>query len=84
MADPTQQPRKMVKSVKLVDVALVIYEDPTGVEHTQFAYVGDQTVVLLDGRGLGYSNRPDPGGVANRQLRNEVLEGLNRSVPQEG
>jgi hypothetical protein len=76
--NPLAKPRT-VQSAKLVDLALVSYIDPDGGEHTQLCVVGDNTVIMLDGRGLGYSNRPDSSGIAAAWLRDEVLKALNKA-----
>jgi hypothetical protein len=78
--NPQAKPRT-VQSAKLVDLALVSYTDPDGAEHSQLAVVGEKTVIMLDGRGLGYSVRPDPSGVASAWLRDEILKALNKEVP---
>lgn len=83
MADPTNLPRT-VQSAKLVDLAIVSYTDNDGTQHSQLMVIGDKTVIMLDGRSLGYSTRPEPAGIAGRWLRDEVLKSLGKEVPTEG
>ncbi len=77
MADQNQQPQPMtVTSAKEVKLAVVTYRDQDNQEHTQLMVVGDSTVIMLDGRGLGYSTRPEPGGIANKRIADAVIAAL--------
>ena len=83
MTGQTPTPRT-VQSAKLVDLAIVSYTDNDGTQHSQLFVIGDKTVIMLDGRSLGYSTRPEPSGIAGRWLRDEVLKALGKEIPQEG
>lgn len=80
----TQSPPRTVQSAKLVDLAIVSYTDNEGMQHSQLFVVGDKTLIMLDGRSLGYSTRPEPAGIAARWLRDAVLQSLGKELPKEG
>jgi hypothetical protein len=87
MSDQTQTPQpapRTVQSAKLVDLAIVSYTDHEGQSHSQLFVVGEKTAIMLDGRTLGYSTRPEPAGIAGRWLRDEILKALKKEVPTEG
>lgn len=81
MAEQTQTTPRTVQSAKLVDLAIVSYTDNDGISHSQLMVVGANTVIMLDGRGLGYSTRPEPGGIAAAWLKDAVLKALEMQKP---
>ena len=70
------QQTKTVLSAKLVDLALVSYIDNDGAQHTQLCIVGEHNTIMLDGRALGYSKTPDPGGMASPWLHEAAKKAL--------
>lgn len=77
MAEPAiqLQPRT-VQSAKLVNLAIVSYTDVDGAQRTQLCVLGDKTVLMLDSKGIGISNRSEPSGVAANWLKDAVFETL--------
>ena len=68
----TAAPRTVL-SAKTVELAIVSYTDVEGMERTQLCVVGDKTVLMLDSKGLGISNRGEPSGVAAPWLRDALF-----------
>lgn len=62
-----------VQSVQKVGLAVVSFTDQENQGHTQLMVIGDNTVLMLDGRALGYSTRPEPAGIANKLLAEAVI-----------
>lgn len=78
---PIPQPPspRTVTSVKVVKLALVSYIDNDGLEHTQLAVLGDNTVLLGSGKEFNLSGlRTEPSGVATGWLRDGVLATVNK------
>lgn len=77
----TQSERPLPKSVqaaKLVDLALITYTDDSGLRQSQLAVVGDNSVHLISGRLLGFSETTTQQGQAAEWLRKAVFEKLGR------
>ncbi len=86
MPEQTRQPLlpRTVRSAKFVKMAVVEYADPDGTERAQFAVVGDNTLVLVNGNPLGITNnRNEPAGVASKWLRDAVFKALGLEVPKD-
>ena len=75
----TAAPRTVL-SAKIVEVAIVSYTDVEGMEQTQLCVVGDKTVLMLDSKGLGISQRGEPSGVAAPWLRDSLFKMMGRTV----
>lgn len=75
---PSQNPPRTVTAAKIVKLALVTYTDEYGVEVTQPAMVGDNTVVLLDATTFGFGRVRTPQGPASEWVRTGVLKVLNQ------
>ena len=62
-----------------MDLALVSYVDQNGNEVTQFAIVGDNTVVLIDRKEMGIAGQErTPSGFATGWLRDGILVKMGR------
>jgi hypothetical protein len=57
---------------------LISYSDGTGNETTQFAIVGDNTVMLLDSRTLVGAESRTPTGFATGWLKDSILAGAKK------
>ena len=73
MPDQTSAEPRTVLSAKTVELAIVSYTDVEGLERTQLCVIGDKTVLMLDSKGLGISNRGEPSGVAAPWLRDALF-----------
>lgn len=74
-------PPKTVRSVRPVDMVLVSYVDQNGVEVNQFAFAGDNTVLLIDRKEMGIASQErTPSGYATGWLREGILKAMGRKV----
>jgi hypothetical protein len=71
---------RTVLSAKIVELAIVSYTDVEGMERTQLCVIGDKTVLMLDSKGLGISNRAEPSGVAAPWLRDALFKMMGKTV----
>ena len=69
---------RTVVAAKPVQLALVTYFDEYGMQQTQLAVVGDNTVHMLDGKTTGFSNLSTPSGRATEWLRDGVFASLGK------
>jgi hypothetical protein len=69
-----------VVGAKPVELALVTYYDDSGMEQTQLAVVGDNTVHLLDGKSTGFSANTTHQGRAADWLKEGIFKALGRKV----
>jgi hypothetical protein len=76
------QPRTVI-SAKKVEMALIEYKDNDGIVKTQLAVIGDQSVLLADGRSFGLTVKADPTGVGSKWLRDGVFKVLGKAIPKE-
>jgi hypothetical protein len=78
--EPQEQqfPPNTVQSTKKVDLALISYSDGTGQQVTQFAIVGDNSVLLLDSKELVGAEGRTPTGFATGWLKDGVLANIRR------
>jgi hypothetical protein len=65
-----------VKDVKIVKLAFVSYTGNDGKEMLQLCVVGDNRVLLLDGKLFGISATTTPSGLANTWLTEGILAKL--------
>jgi hypothetical protein len=68
-----ERPRtpKTLLSAKRVDLRILNYNDADGREHTQLAVIGDNNVLLLDGKATGLDPR-DGAKLAERWLKDQI------------
>jgi hypothetical protein len=81
--EPVVPTPRTVSNVKKVEFYLIEYVDNDGVEKRQLTVVGDQTVLLADGRVFGISTKADPTGVGSKWLRDGVFERLGKPIPKD-
>jgi hypothetical protein len=74
-ADLQSGPRT-VQGAKLVNLAMVSWTDENGRKLTQLAVVGDNTVHLLEGKGMGFSSTTTPQGMAKDWLKEAIFNAL--------
>lgn len=76
-ASPTQLNRnpKTVLAVKEVRLAMVSYNDETGIPQSQLAVIGDNNVHLLNARNMNISNTTTQ-GQATEWLRDGIFKKL--------
>lgn len=69
---------KTVTAAKVVELALVTYQDDSNQQQVQLAVVGDNTVHLLESRQLGISRTTTPQGIASEWLKDGIFKALGR------
>jgi len=67
---------RTVKSVKKLDLVVVSYDDQNGNEVSQFAFTGDNNIVLLNTQALLGIGQKTPAGFATGWLREQMLSML--------